>query len=85
MQVTQQLRAPNDVNGNPRRVWMVYEISDVEQLGWARVVAAYDEGYAGTPREVRELTELPSVEVSATEYKLALKQGRNAMAELAAS
>lgn len=96
MQVTQQLRTTNDMNGNPRRTWMVYEIgkelvskkdgvAEYAFFRWAHVVAAYDEGYGGKPGGVHGLCELPCVTVSATDYRKALKQGRSAMKELAAS
>lgn len=63
----QRLIAPNDRNGNPRRLFVIYaadtgEIQDV-----------FDEGYQGlgvVPQKIRSLSvELPSIPVSASVYK----------------
>lgn len=65
MRARQQLRAPNDVNGNPRRCWAILDRSGD---GWA-VADVIDEGYAGLPAQLRDLPELPPVNVAASEYR----------------
>jgi hypothetical protein len=66
----QHLIAPNDVNGNPRRLYMV----QVETNG----VTIYDEGYLGSgaiPEQVRHRVEwLPEIHITAKEYKRLLKK-----------
>jgi len=59
----QHLRAPNDENGNPQRLWFVYTPN-------GRVAICIDEGYCGRPRQLREpfFYELPEFDVSVDEY-----------------
>jgi hypothetical protein len=66
----QQLRTKNDVNGNPRRVWVIYSLTGL-------VLSTHDEGYVGKPLEARELVELPSIEVLPTEYRRFVKRGQS--------
>ncbi len=63
--LTQNLRAPNDTNGNPRRLWVIYNTETGE------IVSVRDEGYRGRPDRtaMAELVELPSVEIAASEYR----------------
>ena len=68
----QNLRAPNNNMGNPRRCWVVYE----GETG--QIVNVYDEGYEGVfaiPESIRNsrMRYLQPVDVSATEYKRFLK------------
>jgi hypothetical protein len=68
----QRLVAPNDRNGNPRRLYLV---TDLE----TRHTTAYDEGYAGidcVPEwvEMGPIYYLPSVRVSAKEHARLLRE-----------
>lgn len=65
----QNLRAPNDRNGNPQRVWVLYSAD-------GRIVNVIDEGYAGKPEECKTLVELPQVVVRVSEYMTFLLYGR---------
>ncbi len=64
----QQLKTLNDRNGNPRRVWILYEMTETE--AYARVFSIRDEGYRGMPTHNLwgKAVILPSVEISAKEY-----------------
>lgn len=65
----QHLRAPNDYNGNPRRVYVVYNRA-------GDVVDAIDEGYRGLPQSLRGVAGLPSIEVAPSVYREFLKMGQ---------
>ncbi len=69
----QKLTAPNCPNGNPGRVWVLYD-----QEG--RAVDAIDEGYSGRPMVVKtlNLTEIPTIQVSRGEYRDWLRVGEEA-------
>lgn len=78
MYLRQQLRATNDVNGNPRRVWVLYKANKITQF--AGVIEAIDEGYTGDPfhgaakgTPWRESVQLPGIDVSPKEYRAFLK------------
>jgi hypothetical protein len=62
--------APNDVNGNPRRVYALLEEG--------KIIAAWDEGYLGSDAVPgiwrRDAYNAPRVEVSATKYRKILKE-----------
>lgn len=58
----QHWRANNDVNGNPRRCYVVYA-----QTG--HILDVIDEGYAGKPRWLNDLPQLATVDVSVTQYR----------------
>lgn len=60
MKAYQHMKAPQDVNGNPRRLFMVYE---------GRDFYAIDEGYNGRPAFLRDYTELMPVEISVRDYR----------------
>lgn len=64
--------AGHDVNGNPRRVWVVYG-ADIHPHG--EILAAWDNGYYGMPDELRaaNLTRLPDVPTSAKHYRAILR------------
>jgi hypothetical protein len=76
MRLYQHLRAPNDPNGNPQRVFVVY---DTDRAG--DIVAVIDEGYsgrqalrnAGIPSDT---VELPSINISRAEYHAFRRIGR---------
>ena len=60
--IAQNLRAPNDIDGNPRRLWVAYSSDDGDP------VAVYDEGYSGDPFAGTKRVTVSSVEISAGEY-----------------
>lgn len=62
----QNLRANNDTNGNPRRVWVSYS-SD------GAVVDVHDEGYIGKPSIMRHLPELPAITTNGPTYRSWMK------------
>jgi len=72
IELCQQLKAPNDRNGNPQRVWVVYAIDEGDGLAFP--VETINEGYGGIPEKCRELIRLLPVEVSTKEYKAWLKK-----------
>lgn len=65
----QHLSAPNDTNGNPRRCFVIMGED-------ARVLDVIDEGYAGAPRWIRDLVQLPGMRITATEYRDWLRTGK---------
>ena len=75
----QQLRAPNDANGNPRRLWAIYCPETGDLLG------IHDEGYQySTARTVmREFygeatyVVLPAIVTTPQEYRNLLRTARN--------
>lgn len=71
MFVTQHLRAENDVNGNPRRVFVLYRVSSADH--YAEMVGVEDEGYAGKPKAWAAYPELPPVNVAPKVYRAFLK------------
>lgn len=74
MKLCQQFRAPNDRNGNPRRVWRLYTVTGG---GFASLVSTVEEGYAGKPSGAgwNYAVEIPPVEVSARVYREILRGG----------
>lgn len=70
----QHLRAKLDVNGNPQRLFVLYEIEESELgRGYAKILEVRDEGYAGEPEEFKHYPELPSVDIPLSEYRRLLK------------
>ena len=65
----QRIKAPNDVNGNPRRAFIVMSTID----RYADIMTVYDEGFAGVnvlPKDIREQgVELPEIKVTPAEYR----------------
>ena len=79
----QHIKAPNDTNGNPRRLYLITEIvpEHIDSLGlqWPREVLtrAYAEGYrglSGIPGRTGEEYHLPSLNTTPSEYRRLLKQ-----------
>jgi len=69
MRFYQHLRAPNDSNGNPRRLFVVYETTDQDEIQkYISTVAIHDEGYGGIPDELKDVPSIGSVEITAREY-----------------
>ena len=60
MKSFQHVTAPQDRNGNPQRLFMVYEGEDIY---------AINEGYKGKPAFLREYYELVPIKVSVAEYR----------------
>lgn len=61
MKAYQHMKAKNDANGNPRRLFMVYE---------GRDFYAIDEGYSGRPKFLVDgYIELVPVNITAREYR----------------
>jgi hypothetical protein len=71
-----EINAGNDVNGNPRRAAVIYELTPNEDGSGAvaMLLDVIDEGYEGYPRWVRSLAYLGSFRVSVKEYKAYLKR-----------
>lgn len=63
----QHLRADNDTNGNPRRLYVVYD-----ERG--NVLQVIDEGYRGLPKELHDIDHLPDVEISGKTYREWLRE-----------
>jgi hypothetical protein len=75
MFVKQRLDAGHDINGNPRRIWTVYE-SDDSSEGF-ELVGVFDEGYAGKgalPEEYRNAPEIEGWPITAKAYSEALRR-----------
>ena len=62
-----ELRAKNDTNGNPRRLSLLTATIPSSSGDHSEIVAVYDHGYSGRPRNWPYSAF--SVDVSATEYK----------------
>ena len=61
----QHLHAPHDLNGNPRRLYVVFDTN-------GSPIAAYDENYAGKnaiPPKYRNLPEISSLNITTKDYK----------------
>lgn len=65
----QNLKSTNDVNGNPRRLWVIYDA----RKDPAFPIEVINEGYGGEPEECRSLIHLTPVRVSPKEHKVWLK------------
>jgi len=67
--IMQRLAAPNDRNGNPKRVWVFYNLE-------GHVVETVDEGYKGNHcqrqkiKEGIEVIDLGTISTSHKEYKI---------------
>lgn len=59
--IIQQLKAPNNNNGNPRRLWM-------EWANDGNLLSVYEEGYTGKPGHIGQVTDLGSIEITAKTY-----------------
>jgi hypothetical protein len=79
----QHIKAPNDINGNPRRVYLITEIvpehTDPLGLQWPREVLtrAYDAGYrglSGIPGRTGDEYLLPTLNTTPSEYRRLRKQ-----------
>lgn len=73
MKVYQHLNAGNDVNGNPRRLYVIYDLDNAGDIS-----AVIDEGYAGRGAlhnaGIRaDLIELAELDIPPAEYRRLLK------------
>lgn len=64
MKAYQHITAFNDRNGNPRRLFLVYDGAETY---------AIDEGYSGRPKFLRDFRELVPVRVNYNQYRAILK------------
>jgi len=83
--VYQHHKCINTTNGNPRRLWVFYEIevganiksfysisTPRAESPYATISAVWDEGYVGWPHGIgprSDYAELPSVNITPTEYR----------------
>lgn len=76
------IKAPNDRNGNPRRAFVVWEVTPAKygmEIGYdairntfsgrAEVIAVHDEGYSGRPSWLDPLPFLGAMIVTPKEYR----------------
>lgn len=78
----QLLSTKHDVNGNPRRVYIVSKMETAphnENCRWSSWAAVIDQGYSGT-KYIRELFpfahELPQVNIAPSEYNRIIRVGK---------
>ncbi len=67
MQLIQYMYATDDRNGNPRRLFVIYEIK-VESCV-AEIVTVGDEGHGNRPHIGADAVWLPAVSITAAEYR----------------
>lgn len=72
--LVQHLRAPNDPNGNPQRLWVVYRPDT--QWGYSDTIEVHDEGYSDKPEHLREYISLPDIDISRADYHRRLRNAR---------
>jgi hypothetical protein len=68
--IVQHMRAKNDVNGNPRRVYVVYgrlDSNDTERR-YLDIVDVYD-GRNGEPKEIQHIAKIPEAEITPKDYR----------------
>lgn len=74
--IVQHIRTNNDVNGNPRRLYVVYQLPKRAGL-FAQIVGVFEEGYGGMPDALRKLTEISPVYVGGAEYQRYKRVGKS--------
>lgn len=83
MLLYQHLRALNDPNGNPQRLWVVYALEPGARYTSTRVVI--DEGYGNLPAFLADAVPLPAVDISRSDYhrrcRIAKAEGKLVQAE----
>jgi len=67
--MVQHLCATNDSNGNPRRIWALYDVA-------GNIVQVIDEGYSGRREVPKGLVELPEITVTPGVYRAWLKTSK---------
>ena len=78
IRVYQHQRHTNDTNGNPRRLWVVFELDTRKPGGTGLLVAVYNEGYRDRPQALHDLAELPSVSITPREYRDTIRHAKAA-------
>ncbi len=58
----QQLNAGHDINGNPRRLYMLMDIN-------GNIIKVIVDNYSGTPKECKGLVQLPTLNITVKEYR----------------
>ena len=66
--LVQLWKADNDSNGNPRRLYVFMNPKT------GQIIKAIDDGYKGRPYKYDSVVELPAVNITATEYRVILKE-----------
>lgn len=70
MRACQRFATNNDTSGNPRRTWVIYDLTDgPDACQDARIVSLIDEGYGGMPDDARGLARLPDVFLTPSFYR----------------
>lgn len=75
MFICQRINTTHDTNGNPRRLWVLYQIEAYTVNPMPRAVIS--EGYSGRPESCRGIPELPNINVSPSEYRVWMKLGKS--------
>jgi len=70
----QNQRAQNDSNGNPLRLFVVFNLRP--SRSYAPWVAVYEDGYRGKPKEVEGYPEIPPVQITNKEYREQVKAAK---------
>lgn len=65
----QHLKSKNDRNGNPRRLWVVYN-----HRGY--IMEVIDEGYSGRPYHLKDKVEIAEIEVPVSEYDYRISRAK---------
>ena len=60
--LVQHLRAKHTPSGNPQRLFLIYNPED------GYIVDIIDEGYNGKPEGFSEMIELPTIDISKSDY-----------------
>ena len=74
MMVYQHHRADHDPSGNPQRIYVLYRVHG--PAGYASIEMVWDEGYSGRPESLRDVPELPSVNISKSDYHSMVRWAR---------
>lgn len=67
--IRQHICCQNDVNGNPRRLYAVYNVT-------GKTVAVIEEGYSNISDDVSQLSSIMEIVVAPTEYNAIKKQAQ---------
>lgn len=75
VKLCQRLKAENTYFGNPRRLWVVYNLPQ-DGAGYADLEAVFDEGYRGRPDALssRSWLELPTINITVAEYNAIVEE-----------
>ena len=77
MRIVQHQRCKNDANGNPRRLFVLWDAS-------GNIVAVADEGYRGWPakewgtrNDINAITEVSPVDITLAERRSTIRYAKN--------